>query len=366
MTRAGVETLDFGALLAGIEALDGAGLDPALAAELWRTGARFADRRLLAALPSFTQYQNDDLASEVGACAGGGAYPAFSVTGPTCALQCAHCKGRILEPMIAVRDGAHLERLVRDMQARQGLRGFLLSGGSNRANEVPLVRVLPAVARLKRDLPHLEIAAHTGLVDRARAEALAGAGIDVAMLDIIGAEATIREVYNLDRTPDDFARALAALVGAGLAVVPHVVIGLHFGQLFGEHRALEMIARHPTAAAILVVVMPQFATPGTFRPVALADAARVFALARETLADRKLLLGCARPAGLWRRAADACAVLAGLDGIAHPADSVVPLAHALGRRLTASGACCGVDGCRVDARGVAASRGGADARVGAV
>ena len=337
---------DIGPLLAGIEALDGVAIDAALAAEVWSTGARWAERPLLASMPSFTRYDSDDLAAHIGACKGGGAYPAFSVTGAACALQCAHCKGRILEPMLPVADADALERMVRDMHARQGLRGFLLSGGSNRANEVPLARVLPAVRRLKRDLPHLEIAAHTGLIDDRRAAALAAAGIDVAMLDIIGAEATIRDVYNLERTPADFERALAALVGAGLAVVPHVVIGLHFGRLLGEAAALDIIARHATAAAILVVVMPRFATPGTFAPVAVEDAARVFALARSRLPKRKLLLGCARPAGVWRRACAAYAVLAGLDGIAYPADGVVPLARALGRSIDASGACCGVDGCR--------------------
>ena len=330
------------ASLAAIDAYDGLAFDEGLVAELWRTGERWRGRPLLASTPSFKHYESDELA----ACAGHGAFPAFSITGSACALQCAHCKGRILEPMLPVADGDALERAVLDMHARQGVRGFLLSGGSNRRNEVPLARVLPAVRRLKRALPHLEIAAHTGLVDETRAQALAEAGIDVAMLDIIGSAETIRDVYNLDRPVADFERALAALVAAGIAVVPHVVIGLHFGRLLGEAAALDIIARHDTAAAILVVVMGQFATPSSFADVSVEDAARVFALARETLPSRRLLLGCARPAGVWRRRADACAVLTGLDGIAYPADGAVSLARALGRPVDGSASCCGVDGCR--------------------
>jgi hypothetical protein len=109
---------------------------------------------------------------------------------------------------------------------------------------------------LRRRSAATRIAAHTGLVDRSRAGRLAGAGVEVAMLDIIGAEATIREVYHLDRPVADFEAALAALAESSLKVVPHVVIGLHYGRVLGEFRALEIIARHRIDACILVVVMP--------------------------------------------------------------------------------------------------------------
>ena len=215
--------------------------------------------------------------------AGAARFPAFSITGGACALDCDHCQAKILEPMIPATRPEVLEREVRTRAAAGGLAGFLLSGGSNRRNEVPFERFLPTIARLKADLPHLRIAAHTGLVDRWRAERLAEAGVEVAMLDVIGAEATIREVYHLDRPVADFEAALEALVATPLRVVPHVVIGLHYGRVLGEFRALEIIARHRVDACILVVVMPAFTRPGRFRAVDPIEVADVFLAARELL-----------------------------------------------------------------------------------
>ena len=49
------------------------------------------------------------------------------------------------------------------------------------------------------------------LAIRANERAAAAAGVDVAMLDIIGAEETIREVYHLDRPVADFEETVAAI-----------------------------------------------------------------------------------------------------------------------------------------------------------
>ena len=238
------------------------------------------------------------------------------------------------------------ERTVHTMHERQGLRGFLLSGGSNLRNEVPFERYLPALKRLKAAIPNLEVAVHTGLADERRAALLADAGVDVAMLDIIGAPETIRDVYRLDRPVADFELSLANLVATGLDVVPHIVIGLHFGRLLGETSAIDIIARHKTRATIAVVLMPHLAVAGRFQTPSETDVARTLLAARRKLADRTLLLGCARPAGRHRALTDAYAVLAGIDGIAYPADGALALARALGRLPGRSPSCCGIDRCR--------------------
>jgi uncharacterized radical SAM superfamily protein len=62
--------------------------------------------------------------------------------------------------------------------------------------------------------------------------------------------------------------------------------------------------------------------------------------ARARIADRQVLLGCARPPGMHRRVTDAYAVMAGLDGIAFPADGALGVAHAIGRPAAQEHACC--------------------------
>jgi hypothetical protein len=64
--------------------------------------------------------------------------------------------------------------------------------------------------------------------------------------------------------------------------------------------------------------------------------------ARETLPDVPLLLGCARPPGRTKMQIDAYAVMAGLNGIAHPADGMVELAARLAREVRVTPACCSI------------------------
>jgi uncharacterized radical SAM superfamily protein len=160
------------------------------------------------------------------------------------------------------------------------------------------------------------------------------------MMDVIGSEQTIRQVYHLDRPVDDFEATLAALCATSMEVVPHIVIGLHYGRIVGETRALEIVARHRIYALVLVVVMPFYAKPGTFETPSTQDAGRIFLDARRRIHDRDVLLGCARPPGMHRRVTDAYAVAAGLDGIAFPADGALAVANAIGRPAVQEHACC--------------------------
>lgn len=288
--------------------------------------------------PSFRAFASEELS----ACRRH-SFPAFSITGGACALNCDHCQAKILEPMIPAQDPQTFEARVREMIRTDGLQGLLLSGGSNRRNEVRYDRYLPAVERLKRDFPRLRIAVHTALLDPPRAHAMADAGVDVAMMDVIGDADTIREVYHLDRPVEDFETTLAALCETRMDVVPHIVIGLHYGVLRGEARALEIISRHPVAALVLVVAMPFYAPPDRpFRTVPPEDVAEVFVSARRQISHAPVQLGCARPAGRHKLLTDAYAVMAGFDGVAYPAPGIVALARAIGRPVEQAHACCAV------------------------
>ena len=88
--------------------------------------------------------------------------------------------------------------------------------------------------------------------------------------------------------------------------------------------------------------MPFYAKPGTFVAPATSDVGRVFLEARERIPDREVLLGCARPPGMHRRVTDAYAVMAGLDGIAFPADGTLAVASSIGRPAWQEHACCSI------------------------
>lgn len=323
--------------LAAIEALEDAPLDAAFVAECERAAPGAAGRPIRFSTPTFKAYSSCELTG-----CGRNSFPAFSVTAGGCALMCDHCRAKILEPMIPATTPESLDRQVREMVAAQDLQGFLLSGGSTRRNEIRYERYYPVIERLKRDFPGLKIAIHSALLDAPRARAMAAAGVDTAMMDVIGSIDTIRDVYHLDRPVADFESTLAALCATTMEVVPHIVIGLHYGRIRGEPDALDIVSRHPIHALVLVVVMPFYAQPGTFATPATLEVGRIFLEARRRIPDRQVLLGCARPPGMHRRVTDAYAVIAGLDGIAFPADGALAVAQAIGRPAEQAHACCSV------------------------
>lgn len=320
-----------------IEDLEDACFEPALVNEMEQCAPEHATRLLRFSTPTFKEYESSELRS-----CGSNSFPAFSITAGGCALMCDHCQARILEPMIPVTKPEMLDRKVRLLVERENLRGFLLSGGSNRRNEIRYSRFFPVLEKLKRDFPYLRVAIHTALTDAAGAREMEAAGVDTAMLDIIGAQETIREVYHLDRPVEDFEATLEALCATSMQISPHIVIGLHYGRILGESNALDILSRHDTKALVLVVIMPFYAKPGTFVTPDTAEVGRIFLQARRRLPDRQLLLGCARPPGMHKRITDAYAVMAGLDGIAFPADGAVAVANMTGRPYHQAHACCSI------------------------
>ena len=262
-----------------------------------------------------------------------------SVTGAACALSCDHCQAKVLEGMISVKAGEDLFDLAANLK-RQGSEGLLVSGGSTRTGGVPLLGHLKHVPRIKEELG-LKVIAHSGVVSPELAAGLADAGVDGVMLDIIGADETIREVYHLDLTADDFERSLALLAERELRIIPHIVLGLHYAQLVGEWRALDMIRRYPVSTLILVVLTPLVGTPmGHLKPPPLQDVVEFFATARQAMPDTKVNLGCGRPMGKMKQEMDRAAIDHGLNGIAYPADGAIEYARERGLEPALYEYCC--------------------------
>jgi len=320
-----------------VEELEDAEFDSALVAEMQAAAGNNRERLVRFSTPTFKEYESSELSS-----CGKNTFPAFSITAGGCALMCDHCEAKILEPMIPAVKPEILDARVRRLVETEDLQGFLLSGGSNKRNEINYSKFYPVIEGLKRDFPQMRIAIHTALTDRAGAKEMEASGVDVAMLDIIGAEETIREVYHLDRPVDDFEATVEALCETSMQISPHIVIGLHYGRILGEENALDILSRYDTKALVLVVIMPFYARPGTFVTPSTSDVGRIFLEARQRLPDRQVLLGCARPPGMHKRVTDAYAVMAGLDGIAFPADGAVAVAGIAGRPFHQAHACCSI------------------------
>ncbi len=262
-----------------------------------------------------------------------------SVTGDACALQCDHCQAKVLEGMISASKGRDLFELAARLKG-EGTEGLLVSGGSMRDGAVPLERHIDAIGRIRSELG-MKVVVHSGVVKPEVARGLADVGVDAVMLDIIGADETIRDVYHLDLTARDFDRSLGHLADAGLRIIPHIVLGMHYGQFLGEHAALEMIAAYPVSTLILVVLVPLVGTPMEhIQPPPVAEVVDFFDVARGRLPDTTINLGCGRPMGQMKVELDRAAIDHGLNGIAYPADGAIEYARERGLDVNLYEYCC--------------------------
>lgn len=266
-----------------------------------------------------------------------------SVTGSACALKCDHCHtgtdAKVLEGMVSVKAEEDLFLVASRLKA-QGSKGLLVSGGSTRGGGVPLIPHLKHVPRIRDELG-MKVIVHSGVVDPALAAALAGSGVDGVMLDIIGAEETIRDVYHLPLKPEHFEQALALLAEHGLRIIPHIVCGLHYGQFLGERTALEMIAKYPVSTLIVVALVPLAGTAMAHIPPPDTDEVIGFMTeARSALPTTPVNLGCARPMGDIKARLDRAAIDHGLNGIAYPAEGAIEYARQKGLEPKLYEYCC--------------------------
>jgi uncharacterized radical SAM superfamily protein len=266
----------------------------------------------------------------------------ISITGSSCSCHCEHCNASLLEGMIPV-DGPENFRMITDKLLQKGCQGILVSGGADANGRVPLSPFLDAIHDAHQK--GLDIVVHSGLLDRAMAQGLKEAGVSQVMIDIIGDEQTIQKVYHLNAKPEDYLQAMLNCSDVGLSIAPHIVIGLHFGTILGENRALQMIAAADPACLTLVVLTPMKGTGMvSVNPPPLFQVEEIMRTARNMFADLPITLGCARPAGLYKKALEKSAIDLALNGVAYPAESTINYALNKGLTPVFFEACCSLLG----------------------
>ena len=283
--------------------------------------------------PSFMYYKTNYY------CSSSDDFPTVSVTGSGCALKCKHCGGIVLNTMYSAVTPEELLNTCATLKEK-GAKGCLISGGCLPNGTVPLGGFMTTIAKIKKHLG-LTVFVHTGIVDFATADALKKAGVDAALIDIIGSNETVREIYNLDITVKDYADSLRALAAAEMPFVPHVVVGLHYGKLKGEWKALELISKYAPSALVVIAFMPIRNTEmEKNKPPRPQDIARVLAGGRLLFPDTPLVLGCMRPRDERRGETEILAIKAGVDAIAFPTEQAVRFAENQKLKVSFSSYCC--------------------------
>lgn len=268
-------------------------------------------------------------------------FPSVSVTGARCALNCKHCGGHYLSQMIAIETPEKLKELCAKLNAEGGI-GILVSGGCDLRGRVPLERFLKAIRWIK-DNTGLIVNVHTGLLERDQAMDIASSGVDIASVDVVGSADTIRRVYGLNATEEDYRKTLFELREAGIPhVVPHICVGLDFGDIRGEAAALG-IAREidPETIVILGLIPTSGTVMESVSPPTEEDVARTVAAARIACPKAAVAIGCMRPKD-GRGGIEELAIKAGVDRIVLPSRSCISFAEREGFRIRRLDGCCAI------------------------
>ncbi|MBU0734524.1 MAG: hypothetical protein KKG10_10280 [Proteobacteria bacterium] len=272
-----------------------------------------------------------------------GRYPAISITGDQCDLQCDHCKGQLLQKMLKANGPDQLlKRCIR--LARNGAHGVLLTGGSNPQGRLPWETYLTAIKRIKEQTD-LFLSVHTGFPDDRSCNQLKEAGIRQGLVDVMGNDETAKSVYHLkDLKP--VLDALGAIKRSGLELVPHVVAGLAHGKIDAEYNALEIIRHHQPAALVIVVLTPMKGTPMEgAKPPSPLDVGRLVARARLLMPEVPISLGCERPRNREGLLMELLAIRAGANRMAVWSDQAIDEARRLGLTPRFQATCCSLDYC---------------------
>ncbi len=248
-------------------------------------------------------------------------FPAISITGNKCALECEHCNKKYLEGMEKIQNSIKLEKFLLNHSKNNGV-GALISGGCDEEGAVPLKDFLDVIKKVKNET-NLIINTHTGLLNEETAKKLADSNVDIISFDINMDEEIIQNIYHLNKNLEDYKRAVQILKKYNLNIVPHICIGLFYGRLHKEIESIKFIKQNiinPSVIVLIALIPPRslddknerFATPN---PI---DIAKIVSLTRLIFPNTEISLGCMRPRGSLKFKIEKYAVQAGVNRIEIP------------------------------------------------
>jgi len=270
----------------------------------------------------------------------GNLFPAISITGSECALQCKHCNKHYLTLMNSAETPQKLWETCKKLDA-EGKIGCLISGGYNERAMLPFDPFIPILKRIKENT-NLILNIHTGLVNKEIAQKLGKAGVDIVSFDVVGDKETIQEMYGIAKSPEDYLQSLTFLRNSKARyIVPHICIGLNRGQLKGEIRALKLIESIKPDIIVLLALIPTENTPiQSLLPPSPKEITKIIAMARILFPAVPISLGCMRPGKSIRNEIDILAIQAGINRIEIPTPKAIQHAIQAGLAIQKYNSCC--------------------------
>ncbi|MHA1724244.1 MAG: radical SAM protein [Promethearchaeota archaeon] len=250
-------------------------------------------------------------------------FPAISITGSECKLQCEHCNGKYLNGMKGITNPEELRQYLFSLWKNGGT-GALISGGCEEDGSVPLYNFLDAIQDIKEKTT-LVINTHTGLLNELTAKKLAEAKIDIVSFDINTDERVIKGIYHLNKDVMDYENAIKLLQKYNLFIVPHICVGLFFGKLHSELDAIKFIKKYlenPSIIVVIVLIPPKSSKTKFSTPDPL-DVAKILAILRFVFPSSEIALGCMRPKTKEKERLEKLAIKAGINRIVLPSRKTI-------------------------------------------
>ncbi|MEM2875855.1 MAG: radical SAM protein [Candidatus Bathyarchaeia archaeon] len=249
-------------------------------------------------------------------------YPAVSITGSRCLLNCKYCMGHYLKGMLSAQSPKQLYNLAKNLY-RRGARGILVSGGFDSEGKLPLKPFLSVLKEVKEDFD-LVVSVHCGLVDKKLARGMRQAKVDVAEYELIVDPLVISEVTRLkDGKPVNFTKSLMWLVEDGPPyVAPHIPMGLRYGEVLSEWSAVDAAADADPYLTVFLVFVP---TKGTaMEKIPPPDESKIIDVLNYSRSKfREVAIGCMRPRDYKSMLDPKIIEMSLIDRIAVPKRSVI-------------------------------------------
>ena len=245
-------------------------------------------------------------------------FPPISITGNECELHCEHCNEKYLSGMTHIINNKELEDFLMQHYKKGGI-GALISGGCLQDGSVPLLKFLDTIKKVKAKT-NLIINTHTGLLNEETAKKLAEANVDIISFDVNMDSEVIKNIYHLNKDLRDYKETFNLLKINNLNIVPHICVGLHYGEIHKELDSLKFIKESgmdPSLIVLIALIPPknsqiEFKTPNQY------DIAKIITLIRIIFPKTEISLGCMRPRGKIREEIEKYAIKAGITRIEIP------------------------------------------------
>ena len=252
-----------------------------------------------------------------------------SLTGSKCELLCKHCRGILLKDMINVKYNCNLIEILQKY-GDETIRGILISGGFDKEGVLNLSgNILDDVKNIKSKMgSKIKIYIHAGFVDNDTAINLKKSGVDGVLVNVIGSENAIRNVYNLEnKNPEDYYNSIATLKKNNLKVSAHVVIGIDNGEISDEFRSVERIIKLGVDS-IVFVILKRLSKEISIAELKFEDEEllNLIKYARELNPSVPITFGCAKPAGIKTEQLEIEIIKLGIDVLAFPSDKAIEFA----------------------------------------